>query len=126
MEICFLLSVSGVAPSGHGGMASDGLPSPEELIALSTEMAPLRSADEAAKLAAAMHTFPEGMPRRTAHVTVALQAASAVRQFCDKQIGILIDRLFSSTGASGWLQHVASCLPCSSDKTVVLVPEAER
>lgn len=45
-------------------MAADRRPATQgELIALSVQLAPLRSADEAAALASAMNTFPEGMPQ---------------------------------------------------------------
>ena len=55
--------------------------STEELIALSVELAPLRSADEAAS-----HMFPrEGTPQPVSHVTSVLQATST-RKFCTKQI----------------------------------------
>ena len=75
-----------VAPPSLGGpivaMATAHRPaSTEELIALSVELAPLRSADEAAS-----HMFPrEGTPQPVSHVTSVLQATST-RKFCTKQI----------------------------------------
>ena len=77
MEICILQSGRG---SRHwAGTSSWRLPhltclrqpSQDEIIALSVELAPLRSADETAALAIAMNNFPEGMPRRAQHVTAA-------------------------------------------------------
>ena len=105
-------------------MAAAQLPSMDELIALSVELAPLRSADETATLASAMNTFPAGMPHRAAHITASLQDARSAPQYCAKQIGDLIERL-SAPAASGWRSFIQCCLP-GSGRSVVLMPSVRE
>ena len=103
------------------------LPCKEEVVALSAQMVPLRSADATAVLASAMNQFPEGTPARALHITAALQAAAAsTRQFCARQIGDLIDRLSTAPAAVGWLRLVQSCFPSGVGSSVVLIPAVKQ
>jgi predicted ATPase len=69
------------------------------VVALSVELEPLRSADETAALVEAMAKFPDGMPKRAAHVAAHLEAVVPGCVMGVHQVPALLRRL---SKASWW------------------------
>ena len=87
------------------------LPTAEEVVALSMQLQPLRSADAVVALARAMARFPSGMPERAAAVAdCMLKAGVAAAQCAMDQVTRLLERLRSSL--QQWLEFVPSVDPC--------------
>ena len=97
------------------------LPTAEEVVALSMQLQPLRSADAVVALARAMARFPSGMPERAAAVAdCMLKAGVAAAQCAMDQVTRLLERLRSSL--QQWLEFVPSVDFClAPTDTMVLV-----
>jgi predicted ATPase len=99
---CNLQSAICFSPSLHERRAGSRAAMLDPLscvVALSVELEPLRSADETAALVEAMAKFPDGMPKRAAHVAAHLEAVVPGCVMGVHQVPALLRRL---SKASWW------------------------